>query len=306
MSEARIFSEYDRATENEQTGKKNCPIVVLGWLSYDIIKACLTSINLLEGINPQIYFVENKSKNSDKIKEMVLSTNNIKGYIQYKENFAANAWKTSLEHFLPRIKEEFVTITDGDFIFDVDAMTTQYELFKKDSEVGITSQRRSFVGLHGVGHKAINVKIAYDMWINQYNPTIISPFLRRGIFNSILLTTARKSDWQHFIDRINHRDILMSTHALDNRAEEQYRSPLFADADIYRYFEIVLGKKSLIYSGMPAYHLTDEHSKDPASEYSIEKEKFGYERSWGDYGNNSEFYHNKFYPDGNLKFDEIV
>ena len=38
------------------------PIIVLGWFSADIIKRTLISINLMEGIKPEIYFVENKSR----------------------------------------------------------------------------------------------------------------------------------------------------------------------------------------------------------------------------------------------------
>ena len=304
----RTFAEEGYVPAYMRNGgeKRNCPIVVLGWLSCDIIKACLNSINLLEGVNPQIYFVENQSKNSDKIKELVLSTPNVKGYIQYKENFAANVWKTSLDHFLPQIDEEFITITDGDYIFNVDAMTSQYELFDQDDQVGVTSQRRSFVGLHGIGHKPNSIKLVYDIWIGQNTTEVISPLLSRCTFNSMLLTTARKSDWLKFIDCIQNRHVTMSTHALANRNEEQWRPPLFADADLYKFFEIVLTKKSLVYSGFPAYHLTDEHDVDPKSEYSIEKEKFNYQKSWGDYENNYEFYHNKFYADGSLKFTEII
>ena len=143
--------DVDWRKDQDHEGKRKFSVIVLGWLSYDIIKNCLRSINLLEGVSPQIYFAENKSKNSDKIKELVLNTENIKGYIQYKENFAANTWKVTLEHFLPKIEEQLITITDGDYIFDVDAMDTQYALFEKYNDVGITSQKKSYLGLHAKG-----------------------------------------------------------------------------------------------------------------------------------------------------------
>ena len=101
------------------------PIIVLGWFSADIIKRTLISINLMEGIKPEIYFVENKSVNSNKIKKIVESTPNIKGYIQYKENFAANIWKTTLEYFFDKIDSEYVTLTDGDYMYGCNSMLNQ-------------------------------------------------------------------------------------------------------------------------------------------------------------------------------------
>ena len=306
MAEGEGIFDVDWRKDQNHDGKRNFPIIVLGWFSCDIIRDCLRSINLLEGVNPQIYFVENKSKNSDKIKELILNTPNIRSYIQYKENFAANTWKVTLEHFLPKIEEKFITITDGDYIFDVDAMDTQYALFEKYDNVGITSQKRSYLGLHAKGNSFESVRHCYNAWEAQMNQHIISPSLKRGVFNSMLLTTARKTDWQKLIDCVNRRDILMATTSLNNAAEAQYRPPIFWDGDMYRFFEIVMGKQSLIVQTFPAYHLTDEHAMDPNSEYSIEKEKFNYEKSWSNYQENFEYFHDDHYPNGELKFNIIL
>lgn len=298
--------DVDWRKDQDHDGKRKFPVIVLGWLSYDIIKNCLRSINLLEGVSPQIYFVENKSKNSDKIKELILNTENIKGYIQYKENFAANTWKVTLEHFLPKIKEQIVTITDGDYIFDVDAMDTQYSLFEKYDDVGITSQKRSYLGLHAKGASFKSIRNCYNVWESQKNQHIINHSLRGGHFNGMLLTTARKTDWQKFIDCVNRRDILMTTTSLNDARKEEYRPPLFWDGDVYRFFELVLGRRSLIVQSFPAYHLTDEYAIDPNSEYSIEKEKFNYEKSWDNYQEDFEYFHNNHYFNGELKFDIIL
>lgn len=307
MAEPNYNVDWRKAQDHD--GKRNFPVIVLGWLSYDIIRNCLRSINLLEGVNPQIYFVENKSKNSDEIKELILNTENIKGYIQYKENFAASVWKTTLEHFLPKINEELVTITDGDYIFDVDAIDTQYALFEEYDNVGITSQKKSYLGLHQQNARREDVRGWYEGLEAHRNQRIINPFLRRGIFNGLLLTTARKTDWQKFIDCVNRRDILMACDVLlpvRDASKSDYRPPLFIDGDLYRFFETVMGKQSLIVQAFPAYHLADEYDMDPNGEYSIEKDKFNYEKSWGIYAENFEYYHNSRYPNGELKFDIIL
>ena len=292
--------------DQDHDGKRNFPVIVLGWLSCDVIKSCLRSINLLEGVNPQIYFVENKSKNSDKIKELILNTENIKGYIQYKENFAASVWKTTLEHFLPKINEKLVTITDGDYIFDVDAIDTQYALFEERDNVGVTSQKRSMLGIHSALVDPQDMENSITAREARENQDTTTPFLKRGTYNGVLLTTARKTDWQKFIDCINRRDILMGTVKLGDASTEEYRPPLFADGDLYRFFETVMGKQSLIVQAFPAYHLADEYDMYPSSEYSIEKEKSNYAKSLSLYAENFEYYHNSRYPNRELKFDIIL
>ena len=293
--------------DQDHDGKRNFPVIVLGWLSYDIIRNCLRSINLLEGVNPQIYFVENKSKNSDKIKELILNTENIKGYIQYKENFAANVWKVTLEHFLPQINEEFVTITDGDYIFDVDAIDTQYALFGKHNNVGVTSQKRSMLSIRSALINPQDMENSITARETRENQDTTIPFLKRGTYNGMILTTARKTDWQKFIDCINRRDILMSTLELDDARTGDYRPPLFVNEDLYRFFEIVMEKQSLIVQAFPAYCLTDEHIMDPSSEHSIEARNRDYSKvSRDSYQENFEHFHNSHYPSGELKFDIIL
>ena len=131
------------------------PIIVLGWFSADIIKKTLLSINLMEGIRPEIYFVENKSVNSNKIKRIIESTPNIKGYIQYKQNFAASIWKITLEYFLDKIDSEYVTLTDGDYMYGCNSMLNQYQYLDSQKDIGIISQRRSLVGVNGYWRELI-------------------------------------------------------------------------------------------------------------------------------------------------------
>ena len=280
---------------------QSTPIIVLGWFSPSIIKRSLLSINLLEHIKPEIYFVENKSINSDKIKEIVTSTPNVKGYIQFKENFAANVWKIALEHFFDQIKEEYVTLTDGDYVYGCNSMLRQREFFSKDPLVGIVSQRRSLVGVDGYWRQLIT-----EYWDNGRMHNEENDHYSRNIRNGFLLTTARKSDWLVYIDSINKQKILFHTHVLGNASIRQYRPPLFFDTDMYRFFEIVLQKKSISIKIDGAYHLTDEEHNDPDSEYNKAKGEFGYENSWGGYQENPGFYHNKYYDDGQLKYEVII
>lgn len=277
------------------------PIIVLGWFSPSIIKRSLLSINLMEHIKPEIYFVENKSINSDKIKEIVTSTPNVKGYIQFKENFAANVWKITLEHFFKQIKEEYVTLTDGDYIYGCDSMLRQRELFSKDSLIGIVSQRRSLVGVNGYWRQLIT-----EYWDNGRINNEENDYYSRNIRNGFLLTTARKSDWQTYINTINDKSLKFETHAFGDPRVREYRCPLFFDTEMYNFFENVLGKKSISIKIDGAYHLTDEEHNDPDSEYNKAKGEFGYQNSWGSYQENSDFFHNKFYPDGSLKYEVII
>ena len=85
---------------------RNFPIIVLGWLTPDIIKRCLASVNGLSGVNPQIYFAENHSVNSQDIEELIAKTPNIKGHIRMKENHGASVWKIILDHFFQNINEK--------------------------------------------------------------------------------------------------------------------------------------------------------------------------------------------------------
>ena len=277
------------------------PIIVLGWFSADIIKRTLISINLMEGIKPEIYFVENKSVNSNKIKKIIESTPNIKGYIQYKENFAANIWKTTLEYFFDKIDSEYVTLTDGDYMYGCNSMLNQYKYLDSQKDIGIISQRRSLVGVNSYWRELI-VQYWNGGIINGEETDVYS----RNIRNGFLLTTAKKSDWQTYIDTINAKTLKIETHAFGNPRAREYRCPLFFDTDMYNFFETVLGKKSIKIKIDPSYHLTDEEHNDPDSEYNKAKGQFGYESSWSTYQNDPDFYHNKFYPDGSLKYKVII
>ena len=91
-----------------------------------------------------------------------------------------------------------------------------------------------------------------------------------------------------------------------NISDDWDRVALFFDTDMYNFFETVLGKKSIKIKIDPSYHLTDEEHNDPDSEYNKAKGQFGYEGSWATYQNDPDFYHDKFYPDGSLKYEVII
>ncbi len=280
---------------------KKTSIIVLGWFSPSIIRRTLSSINLLEGINAEIYFVENKSINSKEIEKIVRSNKNVKGYIQFKENFAANIWKITLEHFFNQIDTEHVTLTDGDYMYGCNSMLNQHDYIDSRKDVGIISQRRNLVGVNGYWRELIT-----QYWNGGIIDGEETDFYSRNIRNGFLLTTAKKSDWQTYINAVNSQTLRFETHAFGNPMAREYRSPLFFDTDMYNFFEMVLGKKSICIKTDGAYHLTDEEHNDPDSEYNKAKGSFGYENSWGSYQGNPDFYHNKFYPDGSLKYEVII
>ena len=324
--------------------KKDFPIIVLGWLEADIIKRCLDSVDELEGVNPHIYFVENYSKNSDKIKSLILSVPNIKGFIRIKENQGANAWKIVMEYFLQCIDEEFVTITDGDYIWDRHAMERQYEAFSTYPDIGVMSQRRKTTcpQLSGTAFKVpihIEVNLGADgIWRTldgkQYlepafegadDERSVHPITEKGmtrcVINGMNLTTARKKDWEIFIDVVNKRNITSSPIWLDGNGEPNpysgmvqdgvpsrlpHRPFVFCDIDFYTFMEEVLSKASFIVNDHPSHHITDEYENDPESEYSKEKKSCGYDQGFRDYFADPNSFHDKRYPNGELKYEVIV
>ena len=284
---------------------RNFPIIVLGWLTPDIIKRCLASVNGLSGVNPQIYFAENHSVNSQDIEELIAKTPNIKGHIRMKENHGASVWKIILDHFFQNIDEEFVTITDGDYIFDVEAMEKQYELFDKYDDIGIISQRRSLLGMDKRMKWMVLGGYASSNREDERNYKISQS--RRSTFNGMSLTTARKKDWQAFIDCVNNRHISFETWSIcQPGGQPEYRPPVFWDTDLYPFFETVLNKRSFVIEETPSYHITDEYENDTESEYYKEKHRYGYRASWEAYLNDLEYYHSKSYPDGTLKYEIII
>lgn len=92
-------------------------IVFLAFSETDIIKDSFETVCCE---NFDYFIIENKSDNSDKIRDYFLkkkeSADNIIGYIQFKENISATAIDSFLIDFDYLIKQyEYVTITDGDF-----------------------------------------------------------------------------------------------------------------------------------------------------------------------------------------------
>lgn len=297
-------------------------VIVLGWLEPDILRRSLASINRLQRVKPKIYIAEQQSKNSNQMKDLVLSSKNVEGYIQMKENWAAASWKIIMEHFLPQIDDEFVTITDGDYIWDFYAMDRQYDLFQTYEDIGIVSQKRSLLGVSGYWKQAImqghtmatipdkrNAEAAYG----EVGAARIS-------INGMNLTTARKKDWEKYIDIINNKSISFGTHRIGEPWVPEYRPPLFWDVDLYPFFEKVFKKASFVIEENTSYHITDEYENDPKSEYAIEKKVYGsaednregkfdgesYHSHWRDYQKDPDYFHNKFYDNGELKYEVIV
>jgi len=106
--------------------QKDHLIVFLAFSEVDIIKKSFDSVH---NEKFDYFIVENKSENSDKIRDYFLqkkqSHSNLVGYIQFVENISATALDCFLEDFDSLIKKyKYLTITDGDFfVYDInDAM----------------------------------------------------------------------------------------------------------------------------------------------------------------------------------------
>jgi len=286
----------------------NFSIIVLGWLTPDIIKRSLASINRFQNVNPHIYFAEQHSKNGNEIKDLVCSTPNVKGYIQMKENWAAASWKIIMEHFLPHIDDEFIAITDGDYIWDYYAAEKIVKTFNFYSDIGLVSQKRSLLGisrywkgmvLQGMNQGTMpDERNAKEPWANEG--------MTRCLINGMNLTTARKSDWQKFITCINENNPSFGTHRIGEPWVSEYRPPLFWDVDLYPFFETVMHKSSFLLEEDLSYHITDEYENDLESEYSKEKKNYGYHGHWRDYQDDPDYFHSKSYPSGELKYEIIV
>jgi len=286
----------------------NFSVIVLGWLTPEIIKRSLASINRLENVNPKIYFAEQRSKNSDKIKELILSTPNVEGYIQMKENWAAASWKIIMEHFLQHIDDEFVAITDGDYIWDYNAAEKIIKTLNFYSDIGIIAQKRALLGVSRYWKSMILQGTDQGTMNDERNTK--EPWGGKGItrctINGMNLTTARKTDWQTFINCINEKNPSFGTHRIGEPWIPEYRPPLFWDVDLYKFFETVMHRSSFVLEEEPSYHITDEYENNSESEYSKEKGSYGYHAHWRDYQDDPDFFHNKLYPSGELKYEIII
>jgi hypothetical protein len=89
-------------------------IIFLAFRNFDIIKNSFESLSKYE--NADFFIVENFSENS-KIIEEYFFTKNLKGYIQFEENAAANAINIFNEKYYTLLEEyDIITYTDGDII----------------------------------------------------------------------------------------------------------------------------------------------------------------------------------------------
>jgi len=117
-------------------------IVVLVFSEVDIIK---TSFDSIHHEHFDYFIIENKSINSNKIKEYFLEKkdkfSNIVGYIQFEENISATAIDCFLKDFESFIKQyEYLTITDGDFyMYDIYDAIHENILAFNDSKCMISS-----------------------------------------------------------------------------------------------------------------------------------------------------------------------
>jgi len=157
---------------------KKILIVSVIFSEIDIIEK---SFNSIYSSNYDYFIIENKSNNSDNIKNYFLNKNlnNIVGYICFIENISATAVNVFLKDFEQLIKNyEYLIITDGDFFvyniddiinenisafYDKNCAASSCSLFQgnnylsKDRKIGIDNyidiqkQRESIQYSHNVG-----------------------------------------------------------------------------------------------------------------------------------------------------------
>ncbi len=229
-------------------------MIISCWNHADITERCLNSFNRIEGLNPEFYIWENDSPKTKEIEKVVLSNKNVKGYIRFKEN-TVYAQLFAADYFLPLIKEKYVLITDGDLIIYPDSIMRQLELIEG---AGIVSQKCLHLGKSTLRRK--NDKshlwsgIIYDEK-KSYTRTFI---------NGLNCSIALRQDWLKFVDDVLNKNIKINTCEPFNMGKKINRPPIFLDTDIYRYFEQVLRKRSLVLKGWDCYDMSEE--KKPQSE----------------------------------------
>lgn len=102
-------------------------VVFLAFENFDIIKTSFDSIKIADA---DFFVIENQSQNSNIIKEYFLNQN-LKGYIQFQENAAANAMNIFIRDYYDLLSEyDYITFTDGD-IFCHNINDTFNEIFEQ-------------------------------------------------------------------------------------------------------------------------------------------------------------------------------
>ena len=291
-----------------------------GWFSPEIIKRCLNSFSAVELIEPEIYFYEPKSINSNEIEKIVTTNPNVKGYIRFKENFLSGVDLLAFDHFKDNFNDnEYMAHSAADIIIYSTSIVNQIKILEKVENAGLICQKNSHLG------RSQKDFIEMEKWyMTGVYPSIpqvhgqgeLGPRgekerhedYDRAISNGGLVMIAEKEDFVSFRNSVFHRDILMATME-PFMFKDQYRPPIWIDLDLCRYFEIVLNKQSLTYTKEKCYELTLEEYNDPHSEYLKNKLSVNYIGTFRRYANDpgfANYSHDKCYEDGTLKYDIII
>jgi hypothetical protein len=301
--------------------QKTMPILMTGWFSPSIIERCLNSFSAIEGVMPRIYFHESGSINSNKIKPVICANPNVKGYIQFRDNYLAGASLLAFDHFQENFDEEYMVVTDGDLIISSTSIMNQIKIFEEEHNIGLVSQENMLLGYQSADRKAMQ---------NYFNYTTENEFENfKEVTNSggcaIMMRT---KELTRFRNNVFNRDIKYSTEEPFSEAP-QYRPPIWMDLDMSRYVKNVLKKRVVKYTKELCYELTSEEYNvggtpwrnphvRPNSEYLKEKFSTGnastYKNSYADLwrryandGNFAQYCHSKYYEgDKDLKYNVIL
>ena len=294
-----------------------------GWFSPTIIERCLNSFSAIEGVKPEIYFYEGKSIHSDQIEKIVTANRNVKGYIQLKENFMTGAGFLAFDHFKRNFNEKYMIVTDGDLIISSTSVGDQINLFETLNRVGLVAQQKIMLGYQSDLRRALN---------NYFEGTTTE---RHADYDRVTnaggnVMVMETEDVVRFRNAVYNKEFLLWTEEPFTEIAQK-RLPIWMDLDMSKYFEAVLEKQVLRYKKELCYELTSEEYNvggmpwmpwtnpliQPRSEYL--KAKFAgevaggndnhYANQWKKYANDwdfKDFCHERYYPDGRIKYDIII
>jgi hypothetical protein len=129
------------------------------------IKLCFESIYQ---DNIDFFIIENKSENTEKIKEYFLQKN-LKGYILFEKNIAANAVNIFIRDFYELMHEyDYITLTDGDFyVYDSKSLFNELILNLNNKNVVISSADLYLQNNYNRNDRIVGIDYYIDMMKNR-------------------------------------------------------------------------------------------------------------------------------------------
>ena len=176
-------------------------IIFLAYKNVDIIQKSFESLSLYK--NADFFIVENFSENSNEISKYFFKKN-LKGYIQFEENAAANAINVFIKNYYTLLeKYDFITFTDGDIIcYDIN--DTFREILKNlNQDNAVISSCDLWLG----NLYTNKIKQGLDDYY-KIMPTIIETKYDKGHTGNTLVTL--KNEYLYLLKDIHYTDTLIN------------------------------------------------------------------------------------------------